>query len=54
MVPVVLWPAVVLLLALAFMEPELFSILSNLAVVTEAKLLVLSILVMTTINEMFS
>lgn len=39
-VPVVPWPAMVLLLALAFMEPELFSILNNLAVVTEAELLV--------------
>lgn len=44
----------VLLLALAFMEPELFSILNNLAVVTEAELLVLSILVITTINDIFS
>lgn len=36
------------------MEPELFSILNNLAVVTEAELLVLSILVITTINDIFS
>lgn len=42
-----------LLLALAFTETELFSIRS-IAVVTEVELLVLSILVMTAINELFS
>jgi len=43
-----------LLSALAFMVPALFSILSNLAVVAEAEVLEISILVMASINEIFS